>query len=427
MSFKQLESFVDSVQKDKEGSKSPHALGVAHGWLDRNKIKVVGLDNAQLPGRESATLADIEDRYLMDVMHMIQGKGNGLTESILKKGLTQAFNERFDEFKKQYVNKIQFTREKEVKGKEELTTWLKLLIGKMPQQKHVAIMQHFLWQVIRKMNNKKVTWHMMPVLVGPQGGGKSEAVGRLIAPLSELVATGQSVDFIEKHETAYPLLANNLIVPLDEMSKANRTDVNKLKSVISLEELNYRIYHSQKFKKVKNLATFIGTSNEMLADQIKDSTGMRRFAEIRTADNRKLPESEREKIWEQINSINYQLIWESVDPKKDEPYIIPYLDEITDDQESLRTKDAVEWFIEEKGIEPLEGAELPGTQLYQIFKTYCEESGLKHTLTRQNFYRKLEERGIARSASSTTRSVMFDCRISAPITTATVMNLGSIK
>lgn len=422
-----LTDLIKVSDNKKDGDPLPHAKDVAFGWLDQKKVEVIGLDSARLPGKSYITLVDMEDLYLMDVAHILQGNKKGLTESILKKGLTQAFNEKFHEFKTQYVSRIKHDKQKESKGKAELTEWLKLLMGREPTDKQVAIMLHFLWQVIRKVNNRKVTWHMMPVLVGPQGGGKSEAVARLLAPLKELVATGQSVDFIEKHETAYPLLASNLIIPLDEMSKANRTDVNKLKSIISLDELNYRIYHTQKYKKVKNLATFIGTSNEPLADQIKDTSGMRRFAEIRTADNRNLPEEEREKIWEKINSINYQLIWESVDPKQEQPYILPYLDEISSDQEELRTKDAVEWFIEEKGVEPAPGAEMPGTQLYNVFKTYCEDSGLKHTLTRQNFYRKLEERGISRSEASSSRSVKFDCEIAAPSTPGTLMNLGSLK
>lgn len=422
-----VKDLLTRAAEAKNSTDIPDPIELAENWLDKNGIKIISMSSMEHPLFPDFSEQEISEMFVVDMLKTARASVKGINDSFLSKGFNIAVAKRYAEFKDTYVQRIKYAPEKEAPGKEELKKWLKHLTGEV-RVKDLVVMQHFLWQVIRKMHKKKVTWHLMPVLVGPQGGGKTEAVSNLLNPINYLVAKGQSVDFIERAETAYPLLASNYVCQLDEMSKASRTDVNKLKSVISLEELTYRMYHTQKHPTKKNLCTFIGTSNESLADQIKDNSGMRRFFEIRTANNKGLSEAERRKVWAAINAIDYQLIWEGINPNQNEPYIIDYLDAINDDQEALRTKDAVELFVEEKGIIVNAERAMSGLQLYKVFKTYCEEAGLKHTLTRQNFYRKLESKGVPRTEGPDKRVTYFGCMLdNSALTSSLLSTLGSIK
>ena len=58
----------------------------------------------------------------------------------------------------------------------------------------IAVVKHFVWQVKRKLIGLPVDHHIMPILFGKSGGGKSVAIHKLVEPLKELtLETNMSV------------------------------------------------------------------------------------------------------------------------------------------------------------------------------------------------------------------------------------------
>src|SRR5690606_33804221 len=84
----------------------------------------------------------------------------------------------------------------------------------------------------------KITNHLMPVLLGPQGKGKSTFVlDFLTRPVSELCA---STDFSEIQDGRTAELWKHLVLFLDEMGHAAKADIDVIKNRITSPTITYR-------------------------------------------------------------------------------------------------------------------------------------------------------------------------------------------
>ncbi|WP_407696978.1 VapE domain-containing protein [Skermanella mucosa] len=90
---------------------------------------------------------------------------------------------------------------------------------------------------------------------------------------------------------------------LDEMSYASRADIEVTKRKITTDQITYRPLHGNATKTLRNIATFIGCSNQPLGHSIQDPTGTRRFYAIAARDRLD---------WKVINDIRWDLLWRSV-------------------------------------------------------------------------------------------------------------------
>jgi hypothetical protein len=78
----------------------------------------------------------------------------------------------------------------------------------------VAVFNKFIWQVKRKIEGLPVTDHLMPVVLGVQGNGKSTLIRQMLAPIAELVARA---DFSEITDNRNIRLWRNFVIFMDEM------------------------------------------------------------------------------------------------------------------------------------------------------------------------------------------------------------------
>jgi hypothetical protein len=221
-------------------------------------------------------------------------------------------------------------------GSSEVARFLRAITG-AEDPVDLAVMKHFFWQVKRKLHGLAIEHHLMPVLFGKTGGGKSEAVGRLIKPLEELVDSPSDLSFVNDERQGFRL-ARAYIIFVDEMGKAERTNVEVLKRSISAPKTSWRVLGANRLTTAPNTATFIGATNRDLKELIYDPTGMRRFHQLKCLDRLD---------WETINSIDYVKLWASVDHAAKTP-LLPVLDDLRILQEDLRAKDAVEEWLEER-------------------------------------------------------------------------------
>ncbi len=123
---------------------------------------------------------------------------------------------------------------------------------------------------------------VVPLLIGPQGCGKS-TFGQLILP-PELREIGyrELVDFSSKLE-AERMLSTSLLINLDEFNQiSEKTQQGFLKNLIQKSAVKGRRPYSSTVQSLPRYASFIATTN--LSDVLNDPSGSRRFiiADIRS-------------------------------------------------------------------------------------------------------------------------------------------------
>lgn len=265
------------------------------------------------------------------------------------------------------------------RGRLELSKLVQAITGGTSAT-DMAVMLHFIWMVKRKATGRKAEAHIMAVLVGKQGGGKSEAVLRLLAPLLELADLDMTVDRL-CDERSGPILAMRLVGLMDEMSGLSRADANRLKQRISGTEVSYRPMRSNQVATVPHRMSFIGTSNDPLASIFKDATGNRRFYEMRTLDRCD---------WPAINSIDAELIWREAVSEDDPAPAVQLRSEIAAVQAGQRYRDAVELFLED--YDNSAGAVLTASA-YSAFRAWCDDHGERSVVTDSQFGQRLQALG----------------------------------
>jgi predicted kinase len=188
--------------------------------------------------------------------------------------------------------------------------------------------------VKRKIDRMPVTDHLMPVILGAQGTGKSTLIRQMLKPINELWVPS---DFKQITDDRNTMLWKNYAIFLDEMGWASKSDMDTVKNIITADTLNRRIMQTTKYNVVAQNATFIGAANaNELADLIRDVSGTRRFVSL----NMKTQAD-----WQLINAIDWQEVWQSVDHAACDP-MAGFRGVLGAVQEADRTKTPVESWLD---------------------------------------------------------------------------------
>lgn len=137
-----------------------------------------------------------------------------------------------------------------------------------------AALMKFVHQTKRKLHNQPIQDHLMPVLLGPQGCGKTYFIHWLTAPLTEF---RRDTDFRAIGDERNIGLWSSYVLVVDEMAYADRSDIETVKHVITADVLDRRPMRRNNTVRVPQRATLIGASNKSIAELIRDETGARRF------------------------------------------------------------------------------------------------------------------------------------------------------
>lgn len=363
----------------------------AAAWLEAKNVRVTADGRLIQQGKFVNNIVNLRLRYSME-MAAFRNSAQGINKEVTEDGLDAVLSEIKDRLADRVYTQVAHNPTKRNAGRQALEGWLTTLTGKADPL-DVAVMEHFIYQVKRRLSHKPTKWHMMPVFTGPQGTGKSVAVDLLLGPVKTVTLTGKSVDFVtdEKH---FKTMAENFVCFFDEMSKASSTDVDKLKQILSAETLDYRPLYTNDSAKATQNCTFIGVSNRDLRDLIHDTTGMRRFYQIQTR-GYKLPEEKplRDAAWAVIQNTDYKTIWQAVDETQDLPSIADKLEELSQRQESLRHLTSIEEFLEERALTPGTSSTKLYKDLYNDYRDFCKEANRKDTYGKRAFNRELSSRG----------------------------------
>lgn len=194
----------------------------------------------------------------------------------------------------------------------------------------VAVFNKFIWQVKRKIEDMPIYDHLMPVILGEQGSGKSTLVRKLLQPIEELWVM---TDFKQITDDRNISLWRSFVIFLDEMGWARKSDMDTVKNILTAVTMTRRVMTTNITQEVAQNATFIGTANALaLAELIRDTTGLRRFVGLMM---KVKPDRDC------INAVNWQEVWQSVDHTVDDP-MAPFREVLCRRQEAERTKTPVE-------------------------------------------------------------------------------------
>lgn len=275
---------------------------------------------------------------------------------INEKDLQKAWEEYPSLVQAEALRKLRAALKFEVDRKDLVADWLTAVIG-TASELQIAVLRHVMWQVKRKIYDKRVVHHLCPLFFGKQGGGKSTAISKLVEPINPYI-----IDF-SPHEATDPrnvsALNENYICLFDELAGMKFMEMETFKKVITADTLTYRPLYTNMTARCSQNTTFIGTSNKSLSDNINDSSGLRRFYEYRCLD--KMEHSV-------INNIDYVAMWLGIDENLERGYIESVIEELQEHQQQAQIEDEVQQFIKEQEIMPVnEIREITAQQLHQHY------------------------------------------------------------
>lgn len=343
--------------------------------------------------REYLQLRDITYHYKTDSFYL---KGNILEETVLlselrlglyKYGLTHLKTYlpdairmiKREEYKKS-LDRLKFDLTYKKYSSVNISQNLKS-IGEL-NELDCIVFHHWLWLVKRKIFGLQTEHELMLVLYGRSGAGKSYFLRKLLEPLNMVTIYTDMRVFNDQFGLRQ--FTRNRVMVFDELDMVSEVSVEKLKNVITAQEITWRVVRSEAVMSGRQNCTFVATTNLPVRDQIKDSTSARRYWQIDTHSNLN---------WEFINSFDFTDLWKSVDENGSSP-LLPCLEEVRDVQNSviLHRDDLDSWI--EQYICSNEVSESPPTSsdLYSHFDKYCQINDVKNIYSKNKFCRQLHHK-----------------------------------
>jgi predicted P-loop ATPase len=157
--------------------------------------------------------------------------------------------------------------------KLRLNTWLHKTYDVPDDDLHRAIGSNWLKGLVKRAMEPGCKFDYVLVLEAPQGAKKSMSLAVLGNPWhTETVFTPDSKDF-------FMLLFGNLIVEFSEGETLSRSDVKKLKAVITMQHDDIRLPYDRVISRHPRRCVFAMTTNE--EQYLKDDTGNRRWLPVK--------------------------------------------------------------------------------------------------------------------------------------------------
>ncbi|WP_232317668.1 virulence-associated E family protein, partial [Heyndrickxia acidicola] len=180
-----------------------------------------------------------------------------------------------------------------------------------------AITRKWLVAAVTRIYEPGCKFDYMPVLVGPQGAGKSSTISALAREWFS-----DSLKNLDNKE-AGEHLQNSWIFEFGELAAMKKGEVEEIKAFITKQTDSYRVAYDRVVSEFPRKCVFIGTTNK--EDFLRDKTGNRRFWPV-TVD----PKKRKYNPITQLNEDIIGLIWaEAMELYKqgEKLYLDPVLEE----------------------------------------------------------------------------------------------------
>lgn len=352
-------------------------------WLTKHGVTID--ERGGLQSGDNRDNTEIFDTMFLDYNEQIayfnykaDKKIKAVPEGHLQKALNELISLHITEERKKLFSKISHTGAESL---SQLELFVKAMTGSVDSTV-VGVLAHFIWGIKRRLLGKEVLYHTMPILLGKQGAGKSFAVDQLLKPIQNLTLEINLSDVVDPR--FHLSFSKNFAIIINEMAGANKTDVEKLKNLITAKNNDVRKLHTNTVTKVKQNASLIGTTNKPVAEIIYDPSGARRFYEIRTLDVMDWAPIEKE--------IDYVRMWQEINEGRERGYYEEYKEGIVANQENLVGLEELQVFLDLYKVKP-GTKEIAGQILYDTYKTWCESNGVKNPFNSVWFSRRLTGKG----------------------------------
>lgn len=193
--------------------------------------------------------------------------------------------------------------------------------GRLPE----AVFQSFIWNCKQKALGRSPNWHLMPVIFGKQGSGKTIFARAFPSPLGELVADG--VLFTDLADPRSGDIFRFPVVICDDLEKIAPSQQPRAKAVLTGKTIHRRPPGTQKTMPIEQRCSPIGTSNRPLEELFPDETGNRRFVTLEFRNGNVVTGGDPD-VWPLVNAIDYLLLWRSIDPLGPNP-LAPFLHDLS--------------------------------------------------------------------------------------------------
>lgn len=270
-----------------------------------------------------------------------------------------------------------------------------------PRDVFFATMKHWMWLVKRKMRGMSVKNHIWVSLQGGAGLGKSTLVRRLTAPFGGF-AVETALGKVLESTKEIKLLTSAYILNMDEIAvnsersidgehALSKDQMNVLKSVLTGDYINARVYGTQEQSRRRITFTVISTSNDHLYDILFDEATMRRYVEFNCMSTTKTNDDFHN--FERFTSAERALLaWRGIDENREDGYLLldtPEFKELRREQATYFPTNRTTWqwainranpdednltnknFLHNFGFE--EGASHSMASLYDDYQAFCKE------------------------------------------------------
>lgn len=148
--------------------------------------------------------------------------------------------------------------------------------------------KHWGWQTKRKILGREVKYHNWINLYGASGLGKTTAIKKICKPMEDVTSTTTIAKLFDDTREVKRLTENYVLI-FDELSinsereegdKLTGDQLGTLKSLITGDFLDTRVFKTQDQSKKKITFSCISSANQHLYDVIYDPDTMRRFFEF---------------------------------------------------------------------------------------------------------------------------------------------------
>lgn len=257
-----------------------------------------------------------------------------------------------------------------------------------PYEIFAMMFRHWAWQVKRKIWNKDVINHIWLNFMGATNIGKTTALKKITSPMDDFKSTSTISKLFEDTKEIKRLTENYVLI-FDELAlnvegeasgALNGDQKATLKSMLTGDKLDTRVYGTQQQSKRKITFSCISSANEHLYDIIFDSTSMRRFYEFHCTASK--PSS-----YEEINKYldNSYIFWRSIDEERDEGYWDVHSElgkKVIEEQSAYYpTKTTTAMWVRDNHVI---AGNIPLSNAYKFYTNWCKETGNK-SKTMQNF------------------------------------------
>lgn len=259
-------------------------------------------------------------------------------------------------------------------------------------EKWCMMLRHWAWQVKRKVFNLEVMNHIWINFMGGTGLGKTTALKKMTSPLDDFVSQTTVAKLFDDTKEIKRLTENYVLI-FDELAlnvesetggTLNADQKAILKSMLSGDKLDARVYGTQQQSKRKITFSCISSANTHLYDVIFDETSMRRFYEFDCKGTK--PDS-----YDEINKFldNSYVFWRSIDESLDEGYWDIHSEvgrEICKEQgEYYPTKTTTSLWIAACSVT---AGNTSGSIAYKSYSNWCKNTG-NRSKNMQNFVRDI--------------------------------------